>query len=111
MEKRAYERFITGSRCEIDCATSDKVKIKDLSISGVCLETARRINITSIYSMNFVDKEIGGKTLKGKVVWSTLRRSIKDNVDIIPIYHIGLKFIEQNDGHTYLEKLTEGLSH
>ena len=110
MEKRAYKRFITGSRCDIDSAIADKVNIKDISISGICLETARRINIKSIFSMNFVDKEIGEKTLQGKVVWSTLRRSIKDNVDIIPIYHIGIKFFEQNDGKTYLEKLTESLA-
>jgi hypothetical protein len=110
MGKRAYKRFITGFRCDIYSAIADKVKIKDISISGICLETSRRINIKSIYSMNFVAKEIGEKTLKGRVVWSTLRRSIKDNFDIIPIYHVGIKFIELNDGKRYLEKLTESLA-
>ena len=110
MEKRAYKRLITGSHCNIDCAIADKVKIKDISRSGICLETSRRININSIYSMNFVTKGIGEKTLKGNVVWSTLIRSIKDNFDIIPIYQIGIKFIEQNDGNTYLEKLTKKLA-
>ena len=109
-EKRASKRLITGSHCALDCAITNKVKIKDISISGICLETSRRINIKSIYSTNIVNKEIGDKKLKGEVVWSKLRGSIKDKDDIIPIYHIGINFIEQNDGNTYLEKLNERLS-
>ena len=110
MEKRAYRRIIIGSHCNINCVMADKVKIKDISMTGICLETSRRMHIKSIYSMNFMNKEIGRETLKGKVVWSKLRRSIKDKVNIIPIYQIGIKFIEQNDGNTYLEKLTESLA-
>ena len=109
-EKRESRRLITGSHCNIDCAIPDKLKIKDISISGICLETSRRININSIYSMNFVTKGSGGETLKGNVIWSRLRKSIKYNFDIIPIYHIGIKFIEDNDGNAYLEKLTENLA-
>ena len=110
MEKRAYKRLTTGYHCDIDCAIADKVKIKDISIGGICLETSKYIVIKSSYSMNFVTKESGEKTLSGKVIWSRLRRSIKDKVDIIPIYHIGIKFIEDNDGNAYLEKLTERLA-
>ena len=110
MDKRKYKRFTAGYYFDIDSDIADKVKIRDISISGICLETSRRININSIYSMNFVTKGIGEKTLKGNVVWSTLIRSIKDNFDIIPIYQIGIKFIEENDGNTYLEKLTKKLA-
>ncbi len=110
MEKRAHKRIITGSHCNIDCIIADKVKIKDISIGGICLETSKYINKKSSYRINFVTKESGEKTLSGNVIWSKLRRSIKNNFDIIPIYQIGIKFIEDNDGNAYLEKLTESLA-
>ncbi len=109
-EKREHRRIITGSHCNIDCVIADKVKIKDISIGGMCLETSKYINKKNSYSMNFVTKESGEKTLKGNVIWSKLRKSIKYNFDIIPIYHIGIKFIEDNDGNAYLEKLTKNLA-
>jgi hypothetical protein len=72
-EKREHRRIITGSHCNIDCVIADKVKIKDISIGGICLETSKYTNIKFNYSMNFVTKESGEKTLKGKVVWSRER--------------------------------------
>jgi len=110
-EKRAHRRIITGSHCNIDCVIADKVKIKDISIGGICLETPRRISAKGIYDMKIITRKNGEEKLKGKVVWATLRRSIKDKVDIIPIYDVGFTFAEQNDKkNTFLEKLTESLS-
>jgi hypothetical protein len=111
MEKRAYKRLPTASHCDIDCAISDKIKIKDISIGGVCLETSKHIDINTNYSLNFVTKGIGKRNLKGKVVWSELKNSIKDKIDVIPIYQIGLKFIKRNDDHLYLEHLVNRLAH
>jgi len=112
MEKRAYKRFATGSFCNMDCAIADKVKIKDISIGGICLETSRRISAKSIYDMKIIIRKNEGEELKGKVIWSTLSRSIKDKADIIPIYDIGLKFVEQNsDKNKFLEKIIERLDH
>jgi hypothetical protein len=112
MEKRTYKRFATGSFCDMDCAIADKVKIKDISIGGICLETSRRISAKSIYDMKIIIRKNEGEELKGKVIWSTLSRSIKDKIDIIPIYDIGLKFVEQNSNkNKFLKKITEKLDH
>ena len=111
-EKREHRRIITGSHCNIDCVIADKVKIKDISIGGICLETPRRISAKGIYDMKIITRKNGEEKLKGKVVWATLRRSIKDKVDIIPIYDIGLKFVEQNSNkNKFLKKITEKLDH
>ena len=66
-EKREYNRLISGSYCDIYCAMADHIKIKDIGIGGICLETSRHLKINSIYSMNFVTNEIGKKTLKAKL--------------------------------------------
>ena len=39
MDKRKYKRFTAGYYFDIDSDIADKVKIRDISISGICLET------------------------------------------------------------------------
>jgi hypothetical protein len=112
MKNRIYERFKTGSHCDIECAIAHKVKIKNISIGGICLETSRYIETRSTYDMKIITKRNEKAVLKGEVVWSSLRGSIKDKEDIYPVYDIGLKFIEQGDDKKiFLENLTQRLSH
>ena len=112
MEKRSFKRLTTGSHCDINCAIADKVKIKDISIGGICLETSRRINTNSIFDMKIVTKGNEEVSVKGKVTWSYLKKSLKDKGDFFPIYDIGFKFIEQNDKENkFLEILTKRLAH
>jgi hypothetical protein len=112
MKNRIYERFKTGSHCDIECAIAHKVKIKNISIGGICLETSRHIETRSIYDMKIITKRNEEAVLKGKVVWSSLIGSIKDKEDIYPVYDIGLKFVEQGDDKKiFLENLTQRLAH
>jgi hypothetical protein len=112
MKNRVFERFKTGSHCDIECAIADKVKIKNISIGGICLETSRHIETRSIYDMKIITKRNEKAALKGEVVWASLRGSIKDKEDIYPVYDIGFKFIEQGDDKKiFLENLTQRLAH
>ncbi|MHA2219384.1 MAG: PilZ domain-containing protein [Candidatus Hodarchaeales archaeon] len=112
MENRVHKRHKTGSYCNVECAIAKDVKIKDISIDGICLETSQHIDTRNPYDMKLVTKNKEEIMLKGEVVWSSLIKSIKDKDNIYPIYDIGLKFIEQNDyKNKFLEKLIEQLTH
>jgi Tfp pilus assembly protein PilZ len=70
------------------------VKILNMSIGGVALQTDKRMTVGSQYTLKIESK---GKTLnvKGVVLWSVLGESIRDTRDnIIPIYTAGMKFID-----------------
>lgn len=76
------------------------VKILDISIGGVAVQTDKRMTVGSQYTLKIESK---GKTLnvKGVVVWSVLGESIRDTRDnIIPIYTAGMKFIETSPERT-----------
>jgi len=73
------------------------VKILDISIGGVCLQTEKRLNIGSEYTLKIEGK---GKvlTVKGFVVWAVLSGSSADSGgSIIPMYKAGMKFIDASD--------------
>jgi len=70
------------------------VKILNISIGGISLQTEKRLNVGSQYTLKIEGK---GKviTIKGMVVWSLLSESIGDTRgNIIPIYKAGMKFID-----------------
>jgi hypothetical protein len=96
MEKRTNKRFSPATYYHINFLRTDRVKIKDLSVNGICLETSRYVNRNDTYSMIIITEKDNKIILKGKVVWSYLRKSMKNNGDIYPIYDIGIKFIQQN---------------
>jgi hypothetical protein len=111
MEKRLYERFKTGSDCKLKCAIADKVRIKDVSMGGICLETSRYINTNNIYYMKIVTKKNEEIELAGHVVRSSFIKVRKSKEDISSVYEIGLNFIEQdNDKKKFLKKLAGRLT-
>src|SRR4030042_6291827 len=70
------------------------VKILDICIGGVCLETEKRLNMGSEYTL-----KMGGRgkvlTVRGTVVWVLLRESTVDSHgDVIPVYEAGMKFVD-----------------
>ena len=70
------------------------VKILNMSVGGVAVQTDKRMTVGSQYTLKIESK---GKTLnvKGIVVWSVLGESIRDTRgNIIPIYTAGMKFME-----------------
>jgi Tfp pilus assembly protein PilZ len=76
------------------------LKILNISIGGVAVQTDKRMTVGSQYTLKIESK---GKTLnvKGVVVWSVLGESIRDTRDnIIPIYTVGMKFIDTSPEKT-----------
>jgi Tfp pilus assembly protein PilZ len=76
------------------------VKILNISIGGVALQTDKRMTVGSQYTLKIESK---GKTLnvRGTVVWSVLSESIRDaGGNIIPIYTAGLKFADTSPEKT-----------
>jgi Tfp pilus assembly protein PilZ len=77
------------------------VKIKDISIGGLSLQTERMIRIGSEYALRIEGK---GRVLSvsGVVIWSLLGQSITDSEgNIVPLYTAGMKF---TDGSSEKEK-------
>ena len=78
------------------------VKILDISVSGVCLKTEKRLNIGSEYTLKMEGR---GKviTVRGTVAWVLLRESTVDSHgDVIPVYEAGMKFVDVSN-----EKMNE----
>jgi hypothetical protein len=76
------------------------VKILNMSIGGVAVQTDKRMTVGSQYTLKIESK---GQILnvKGVVVWSVLGESVKDVGDnIIPIYTAGMKFIDTSPEKT-----------
>jgi len=90
---RRYERYkanLIGINGRIILAKF--VKILDISIGGVSLQTEKRLNIGNEYTLK-IDSKKKLFTVKGIVVWSVLNNSIKDSKgNIVPIYTAGIKF-------------------
>jgi hypothetical protein len=106
MEKRKSERFKTGNKCRGKLIVGEKIKIKNISISGICMEILQHLRINNIYKIEIVCSKNKKITPTGVVVWSSFRGSLKKKGDILPIYQVGLKFIELNDTDKhFLDKL------
>ena len=90
---RRYERYkanLIGINGRIILAKF--VKILDISIGGLSLQSEKRLNIGNEYTLKIDSKE-KVFTVKGIVVWSVLNNSIKDSKgNIVPIYTAGIKF-------------------
>jgi c-di-GMP-binding flagellar brake protein YcgR len=72
----------------------------DISIGGLSLQTEKRLNIGSAYSLK-IESRGNAFTLKGSVVWSFLNESIKDaKGNIVPLYTIGMKFTDTSKEQT-----------
>ncbi len=93
--KRRYERYkIDFMGISGKMVLAKYVKIIDISIGGICLETEKRLSVGSQYTIKLEGKE-KDLTVRGAVVWSLLKESIKDSTgDIIPIYTAGMKFTD-----------------
>ncbi len=93
-KKRRHKRIEMNMR-EASCTVLfTEVKIIDLSIEGAAIETTRLLNVRNTYELKLKDKD---RTiyLKGTVMWSSLSGTRKEsNRDVIPVYHVGLKFTE-----------------
>ncbi|MBM4145253.1 MAG: hypothetical protein FJ240_03120 [Nitrospira sp.] len=99
---RRYKRFkVDVMEISGKMVLAKYVKINDISIGGVSLQTERMMRIGSEYALKIEGR---GRVLSvsGIVVWSLLGESISDSEgNIIPLYTAGMKF---TDGSSEKEK-------
>jgi Domain of unknown function (DUF4388)/PilZ domain len=102
-DRRRYRRFkVEGAEVNGEMLYVKEVKVLDMSIGGIALETDRQVKIGKEYLLNLQDQD---KTIAVKVVVvrSTLLQSKADGSgDVIPLYFVGMQFINLSD-----EKINE----
>lgn len=96
MQNRRHHKRYEVDVTEINgtMVLAKNVKIINISIGGVCLQTDKRLNIGSQYALRVEGK---GKilTVKGSIVWVLISGSSADSDgNIIPIYKTGMKFMD-----------------
>lgn len=95
-EKRAHGRFIARKECWATLDDSEIVRIKDISLGGVCLKTAAQVAVDSIHTVKIFPSINGEIVSKGIITWSRGGRRR---------YEAGLKFVETDgDFNKSLEK-------
>ncbi len=76
------------------------------------METSHNLSNDDIYNLKIGSGNIGKVTPSAKVVWSTLKKTVKENDNVIPLYDVGLKFIKMDDSAKFsLHKLLIKLIH
>lgn len=92
--KRKHERYtVEMAGVNGSMVLAKHLKIVNISLGGICVQTEKRLNIGSQYTIKLEGK---GKRLnvKGAVIWSKLKESVKDlRGDFVPIYMAGMKFV------------------
>jgi PilZ domain len=94
-ERRQHQRF-TVENMSVDCdmSSTSKVKIMNISSSGVLVMADKLINIGKSYALKigYKDKEL---FVKAHAVWALLADSVKEaNGDIVPLYIAGMQFAD-----------------
>ena len=76
---------------------SDEISIKNIRDRKIFLETSQRILTNGIYKIEVINKNKEKKQITGVATSSVLRSTQKNNGDNVPIYEVGIKFMELND--------------
>lgn len=91
-DKRRHKRFmiknrsIHGRMALVNC-----LKILDLSLEGLSIETDKRLNIGREYIL-YLEHEGKKWPIKGNIIWSALQNITGDNKNnIVPTYSSGMK--------------------
>lgn len=103
-ERRAHDRLETGKFSKVEINGSEKVKIKNISLSGICLLLRKRLKTGNEYDIVIHDIE-DMISLKGKMVWSRPEPVNRKSY----CHGAGLKFVSMNKGierslKNYLDK-------
>jgi hypothetical protein len=111
IERRKVKRYSTGSKCRGRIIFLEDIIIKNISDTGMCIETNQPINTNRIYKIQLLPKEDKEAMIKVEVAWAMLRGTRKEKNDLLPVYEVGLKFTEMNeDEKKYLEDLISRIS-
>jgi diguanylate cyclase (GGDEF)-like protein/PAS domain S-box-containing protein len=87
-ERRIFERLRTENNFRVNIDTSGNVRIKNLSLGGICLKTTQRLNADSTHKIMIVSGNEEA-VLNGKVIWTSLMGTSH--------FEAGLKFLEINE--------------
>jgi diguanylate cyclase (GGDEF)-like protein/PAS domain S-box-containing protein len=93
-EKRISDRFVTRNQSVAELVISEDVRIKNISVGGICLKTSQQLTKNTLYKIKIScpDDEVIIPT--GLVVWSAVRGKHTE-YDHMPLhYEAGLKFLE-----------------
>jgi diguanylate cyclase (GGDEF)-like protein/PAS domain S-box-containing protein len=111
LERRTFKRFKPDNNRWAELDRSGRVRIKDISLSGICLKTSQYLTADSTYTIKIFPTNNKEITSTCVVVWSYLMRTTTEKDYGIPNYETGLKFVEMNDHlKSSLEKFITNLA-
>jgi diguanylate cyclase (GGDEF)-like protein/PAS domain S-box-containing protein len=96
MERRTSERFNVGDKCHAVINSSDKMKIYNISLCGIRLESSLKLIVNNRYKIRISASGNESAMLTGKVVWSYMTERLREKKDVLPCYETALKFINMN---------------
>ncbi|MDH4028091.1 MAG: PAS domain-containing protein [Nitrospirota bacterium] len=109
-DERKHRRFRINGSYSATISVSDSVRIKDISLSGMRLETLQYLNINNIYDIRIISADGQDLTLTGEVVWSSLNKEAAEKCADVPCYEAGLSLDGSDEGQrAFLEDLITGL--
>jgi hypothetical protein len=97
VEKRDGRRFVVNGRCTARINQDKEFKIRDLSISGTCLECPLSLVPNATYDIELTLDSQEKLTAKGVVVRSFLKSFHRAEYNATPLYHTGIRFVQLND--------------
>lgn len=108
-ERRKYKRFkVDGKGIESKVVFAKNVKIIDMSVGGMSVETDKRLNPSSkhILKLKHKNKVISIKSIVARCLLGRSQRS--PSGEVIPIYNAGLEFIDvPNEMRSEIAKFIE----
>ncbi len=73
MEKRIFIRCsVADNKSRVDLITNEQVKVKDISIGGICLETSQYIDSQKNFKVEIASSDNKKITLTCEVAWSSV---------------------------------------
>jgi diguanylate cyclase (GGDEF)-like protein/PAS domain S-box-containing protein len=96
-EKRSFERFFAGDECSASFNGSGKIRVKDISLGGICLKSHKKMAPNSIYEITILSPEKEKIAHSGMVIWSSRYKTKSNEHKSAHYYETGLKFIGLNE--------------
>lgn len=95
-ETRRNKRIDVPRDFTAELILSDDVRIKNISLRGICLKTSRQLAKNNMYRIKMLSPDNREITPMGVVMWSSLAMKGPDSDSSLPHYEAGLKFIKLN---------------
>ncbi len=104
-EKRIAKRYDVENEYKIELIVPDSIRIINISMNGICLETRQRLTKNTAYSIRIsLNNEEEEMLLTGFVVWSTFKEIDAEQKNGAAYNQSGLRFVEMNDSSKDLLK-------